>query len=63
MPNAIQSSTTLTYIELVFIWVPLAICLLIGITMWFYNLDAKRAAMDVELERRRSLTNEKVINL
>ncbi|MEH6930525.1 MFS transporter, partial [Priestia megaterium] len=62
VPNAIQSSTTLTYIELVFIWVPLAICLLIGITMWFYNLDAKRAEMDVELERRRSLTNEKVIN-
>ncbi|WP_455920298.1 MFS transporter [Priestia megaterium] len=62
VPNAIQSSITLTYIELVFIWVPLAICLLIGITMWFYNLDAKRAEMDVELERRRSLTNKKVIN-
>jgi len=62
VPNATQGATALTYIEAIFIWVPLAICLLIGITMWFYNLDGKRAAMDVELERRRVSTNQKVIN-
>ncbi|WP_160033859.1 MFS transporter [Paenibacillus sp. An7] len=55
VPNATQNSTALSYIELCFIWVPLIICLLIGITMWFYKLDDQRAAMDVELERRRAL--------
>ncbi|WP_375091363.1 glycoside-pentoside-hexuronide (GPH):cation symporter (plasmid) [Peribacillus sp. RS7] len=63
VPNTTQTATSLTYIEMVFIWVPLAICLLIGITMWFYKLDGKRAAMDVELKRRRASANQKVINL
>jgi GPH family glycoside/pentoside/hexuronide:cation symporter len=63
VPNTTQTATSLTYIEMVFIWVPLAICLLIGITMWFYKLDGKRAAMDVELKRRRALANQKVVNL
>ncbi|WP_144554222.1 MFS transporter [Peribacillus simplex] len=63
VPNTTQTATSLTYIEMVFIWVPLAICLLIGITMWFYKLDGKRAAMDVELKRRRASANQKVVNL
>lgn len=63
VPNTTQTATSLTYIEMVFIWVPLAICLLIGITMWFYKLDGKRAAMDVELKRRRASANQKIINL
>lgn len=55
VPNATQTTTALSYIEICFIWVPLIICLLIGITMWFYKLDDQRASMDVELERRRAL--------
>ncbi|KKI91560.1 MelB protein [Bacillus sp. SA1-12] len=63
VPNATQTATALQYIELTFIWVPLGICLLIGATIWFYKLDEKRAEMDTELERRRSLPNQKVVNL
>ncbi|WP_110928747.1 MFS transporter [Bacillus massiliglaciei] len=63
VPNAVQSAKSLSYIEMTFIWVPLAICLLIGVTIWFYNLDGKRAAMDVELERRRTIADQKVINI
>lgn len=62
IPNATQTATALTYIEIIFIWVPLAICLLIGLTMMFYKLDEKRAEMDIELERRRTLSNQDVAN-
>ncbi|QNF28157.1 MFS transporter [Metabacillus elymi] len=62
IPNANQTATALTYIEIIFIWVPLAICLLIGLTMMFYKLDEKRAVMDVELERRRTVSNQDVAN-
>ncbi|OAS84126.1 MFS transporter [Metabacillus litoralis] len=62
IPNATQTATALTYIEIIFIWVPLAICLLIGLTMMFYKLDEKRAVMDVELERRRTVSNQDVAN-
>ena len=62
IPNTTQNETTLTYIEMSFIWVPLVICLMIGITMWFYKLDDKRASMDVELERRRTFVNKNVVN-
>lgn len=55
VPNVTQTVTALNYIEICFIWVPLVICLLIGISTWFYNLDNKRVEMDVELERRRAL--------
>lgn len=57
VPNATQTASALTSIEIIFIWVPLAICLLIGLTMMFYKLDEKRAQMDVELDRRRMMVN------
>lgn len=60
VPNATQTPKALSYIEVSFIWVPLAICLLIGITMLFYKLDAKRSVMDTELNRRRNLLNDNV---
>jgi GPH family glycoside/pentoside/hexuronide:cation symporter len=63
VPNATQTATALTYIEVTFIWVPLIICLLIGITICFYKLDDKREEMDIELERRRGLSEQKVVNL
>jgi GPH family glycoside/pentoside/hexuronide:cation symporter len=62
IPNATQTATALTYIEMIFIWTPLAICLLIGLTMMFYKLDEKRAEMDVELDQRRMMVNKKVGN-
>ncbi|MGG3692527.1 MFS transporter [Heyndrickxia ginsengihumi] len=58
VPNSTQTATALKYIEITFIWVPLFICLLIGISIWFYKLDDKRAEMDIEFERRRALSNE-----
>lgn len=54
VPNATQSASALNYIEISFIWIPLGICILIGITSWFYTLDHKRIEMDIELERRRT---------
>lgn len=54
VPNATQTATALNYIEISFIWIPLGICILIGITALFYTLDNKRAEMDIELERRRT---------
>lgn len=66
VPNATQTTTALHYIEISFIWVPLIICVLIGITMFFYKLDEKRSDMDVELGRRRALaakdTEESIVN-
>lgn len=56
VPNAAQTATALKYIELTFIWIPLIICIFIGITVWFYKLDGKRAEMDAELERRRAIS-------
>lgn len=63
VPNSTQTATALQYIEVSFIWIPLVICLLIGVTMWFYKLDDKRAEMSIELERRRTFGNKKVANL
>ncbi|WP_018664645.1 MFS transporter [Heyndrickxia acidiproducens] len=53
VPNGTQTGTALKYIEITFIWIPLLICLLIGVTTWFYKLDFKRAEMSIELEHRR----------
>ena len=58
VPNATQTESALKYIEISFIWVPLIICVLIGITIVFYKLDDKRAEMDIELERRRAKINK-----
>ncbi|MCE4048878.1 MFS transporter [Bacillus sp. Au-Bac7] len=58
VPNATQTESALKYIEISFIWVPLIICVLIGITIVFYKLDDKRTEMDIELERRRAKINK-----
>jgi GPH family glycoside/pentoside/hexuronide:cation symporter len=65
IPNATQTATALQYIEISFIWTPLVICLLIGVTMLFYKLDDQRADMSKELERRRTMLeqNQHVVNL
>jgi GPH family glycoside/pentoside/hexuronide:cation symporter len=65
VPNAAQTATALQYIEISFIWIPLIICLLIGVTMLFYKLDDQRAEMSKELERRRTMLdqNQHVVNL
>lgn len=63
VPNTTQTPTALKFIEVSFIWVPLVICLLIAITTWFYKLDHQRADMDIELDRRRQINNQDVVNL
>lgn len=63
VPNATQSVTALKFIEISFIWVPLIICLLIGLVAWFYKLDSKREAMSIELERRRTITENEIVGL
>ncbi|MED4866949.1 MFS transporter [Heyndrickxia faecalis] len=57
VPNATQTPTALKYIEASFIWIPMLICLLIGITTCFYKLDQQREKMSIELERRRQIFN------
>lgn len=52
--NAKQSSKALTCIEASFIWIPLGLCIVIGVLMYFYNLDGKRVKMSEELEARRA---------
>ncbi|MGG6311835.1 MFS transporter [Paenibacillus macerans] len=61
IPNATQTATALKYIELTFIWIPLIICIFIGVTIWFYKLDDKRAEMDIELDRRRAMVGENAV--
>lgn len=63
VPNATQSATALKFIEISFIWVPLIICLLIGLVTWFYKLDSKRDEMTIELERRRALSEKEILGL
>jgi len=63
VPNTTQTPTALKFIEVSFIWVPLVICLLISITTWFYKLDHQRTDMDIELERRRKMYDQDVVNL
>lgn len=52
--NAKQSASALKAIEVSFIWIPFVICILIAISMKFYNLDGKRTQMSEELEHRRA---------
>lgn len=63
IPNATQTATALQFIEISFIWTPLVICLLIVVTTLFYKLDDKRSEMSIELERRRALSDQKIVNL
>ena len=52
--NAKQSPKALACIETSFIWIPLGLCAAIGVLMYFYNLDGKRAKMSETLEARRA---------
>lgn len=63
VPNAIQTEKALQFIEISFIWLPIVICVLIGVVTAFYKLDDKRAEMSVELERRRASDQAHVINM
>lgn len=63
VPNATQTAKALQYIEISFIWTPLVLCLLIGVATWFYKLDGERKAMSEELERRRALSDQQIVNL
>lgn len=63
VPNATQTATALQYIEISFIWTPLVLCLLIGVATWFYKLDSERKSMSNELERRRAMSDQQIVNL
>ncbi len=63
VPNATQTPTALQFIEISFIWTPLVLCALIIVTTLFYKLDGQRKEMSKELERRRELTEQNVVNL
>ncbi|MGG1879464.1 MFS transporter [Paenibacillus cisolokensis] len=63
VPNMTQTATALTYIEISFIWVPLILCVLIGITTLFYKLDPMRSEMDAELEGRRAAVSGHAVNM
>ena len=60
MANAAQTPKALAYIEASFIWIPMALCAVIGVVMCFYKLDKERAYMDVELERRRTFPERRL---
>lgn len=55
--NAAQTPKALAYIEASFIWIPMVLCVVIGVVMCFYRLDKERGNMDEELERRRRSLN------
>lgn len=52
--NAVQSEKALVHIEVCFIWIPVVLCVLIGVLTYFYKLDGIREEMTVELEKRRT---------
>ena len=51
--NAVQTEKALSYIEICFIWIPVALCILIAALTYFYKLDSLRGEMTRELEARR----------
>ena len=51
--NAQQTQKELSYIEVCFIWIPIALCALIAACTYFYKLDGLRGEMTRELETRR----------
>ncbi len=53
VPNAVQTTKALSYIEFSFIWMPLILCCIIAGLTVFYKLDAIRTKMTVVLESRR----------
>lgn len=52
--NAVQTEKALSYIEVCFIWIPVVLCVLIGVLTYFYKLDGIRDEMTRELEDRRN---------
>lgn len=57
--NAVQTEKALSYIEICFIWIPIVLCILIGVLTYFYKLDSIRGEMTAVLEeRRRQMENE-----
>lgn len=51
--NAEQSTKSLHYIEVSFIWIPIALCAAIAVVTYFYKLDDLREEMNQVLEERR----------
>lgn len=56
--NGVQTEKALSYIEICFIWIPIVLCVLIGVLTYFYKLDSLRGKMTEELERRRNKMTE-----
>ena len=57
--NAQQTDKALSYIEICFIWIPIALCAAIVVLTYFYKLDGLRGEMTKELDaRREKLANE-----
>ena len=52
--NTVQTEKALSYIEICFIWIPIALCILIAVLNYFYKLDILRKDMTEELARRRA---------
>lgn len=53
VPNVTQTEKALKCIELSFIWIPLGICAVIIVVMYFYKIDSVRREMSEELDRKR----------
>lgn len=51
--NAAQTEKALSYIEICFVWIPIALCVIIAALAYFYRLDKVRGEMTAELDRRR----------
>lgn len=61
--NGVQTEKALSYIEICFIWIPIVLCVLIGVLTYFYKLDSLRGKMTEELERRRNKMTENTVEL
>ena len=55
--NAVQTEKALSYIEICFIWIPIVLCVVIGVITYFYKLDSIRTTMTDELDNRRKNLN------
>ena len=55
--NAVQTEKALSYIEICFIWIPIVLCVVIGVLTYFYKLDSIRTTMTDELDNRRKNLN------
>ena len=55
--NAVQTEEALSYIEFCFIWIPIVLCVVIGVLTYFYKLDSIRTTMTDELDNRRKNLN------